>query len=116
MDTVLLSALEGSGFEANRSRSAGHVHAVVRSHSTPCTAAECWPDWLRSRCGVPHGEETKVTYHLGPLSRRWLIPAWQRTSGTPTRDCWESFVSMAAQLKPRNRFAAPMLSLVTGSL
>jgi hypothetical protein len=38
---ALLSALEGSVLEANRSCSASHVHAVVRSHSTPDTAAEC---------------------------------------------------------------------------
>jgi hypothetical protein len=44
------------------------VRAVVRSHSTPDTAAECWLDWSSSRCGVPHGEATKVTYHLGVLS------------------------------------------------
>jgi MoxR-like ATPase len=65
---ALLSALEGSVLEAGRSRSASHVRAVVRSHSTPDTAAECWLDWSSSRCGVPHGEATKVTYHLGVLS------------------------------------------------
>jgi hypothetical protein len=61
---ALLSALDGSVLEAHRSRSASHVRAVVRSHSTPETAAECWLDWSSSRCGVPHGEATKVTYHL----------------------------------------------------
>jgi MoxR-like ATPase len=65
---ALLSALEGSVLEANRSRSASHIRAVVRSHSTPDTAAECWLDWSSSRCGVPHGEATKVTYHLGVLA------------------------------------------------
>ena len=71
---ALLSALEGSVLEANRSRSASHVRAVVRSHSTPDTAAECWLDWSSSRCGVPYSDETvgtfgsAVTYHLGVLA------------------------------------------------
>ncbi len=60
---ALLSALDGSVLEAHRSRSANHVRAVVRSHSTPDTAAECWLDWSSGHCGVPYGEETKVTYH-----------------------------------------------------
>ena len=30
--------------------------------------SRCWLDWSSNRCGVPHGEETKVTYHLGVLA------------------------------------------------
>ncbi len=65
---ALLSALVGSMLETNRSRSTSQIRAVVRSHSTPNTSAECWLDWSSSRCGVPHGEVTKVTYHLGVLA------------------------------------------------
>ena len=65
---ALLSTLDGSVLEAHHSRSANHIRTVVRSQSRPGTAAECWLDWESNRCGVPHGEETKVTYHLGVLA------------------------------------------------
>jgi hypothetical protein len=41
---ALLSALEGRVLEANRSRSASHVRAVMRAHSTSDTTAEGWLD------------------------------------------------------------------------
>jgi MoxR-like ATPase len=65
---ALLSTMDGSVLEAQRCSSADHVHAVVRSHTRPGTAAKCWLDWSSKRCGVPHGDETKVTYHLGVLA------------------------------------------------
>lgn len=97
---ALLSALEGSVLEANRSRSASHVHAVVRSHSKPETAAECWLDWLSSRCGVPHGDETKVTYHLGVLA---IVQAL----GEPelARDFWQAYTGLLGAFRQYGRSA-----------
>jgi MoxR-like ATPase len=97
---ALLSALEGSVLEAGRSRSNNHVRAVVRSHSTPETAAECWLDWSSSRCGVPHGEETKVTYHLGVL-------AIVQTLGYPdlARDFWQAYTGLLGAFRQYGRSA-----------
>ena len=64
----LLSALDGNVLEAHRSCSDNHVRAIVRSYSKPYSASECWLDWSSNRCGIPHGDETKVTYHLGVLA------------------------------------------------
>jgi hypothetical protein len=83
---ALLSTLDGSVLEAYRSSSANHVRAIVRSHSTPDTATECWLDWSSSRCGVPHGDETKVTYHLGVLA---IIQAL--ADPDPAHDFWQAY-------------------------
>lgn len=97
---ALLSALEGSVLEANRSRSANHVRAVVRSHSTPDTAAECWLDWSSSRCGVPHGDETKVTYHLGVLA---IIQALADPSLAV--DFWQAYTGLLGAFRQYGRSA-----------
>jgi len=97
---ALLSALEGSVLEANRPRSATHVHAVVRSHSTPDTAAECWLDWSSSRCGVPHGDETKVTYHLGVLA---VVQALADPSLAV--DFWQAYTGLLGAFRQYGRSA-----------
>ena len=97
---ALLSALEGSVLEANRSRSANHIRAVVRSHSTPDTAAECWLDWSSSRCGVPHGEETKVTYHLGVLA---IVQALADPSLAV--DFWQAYTGLLGAFRQYGRSA-----------
>jgi hypothetical protein len=105
---ALLSALEGSVLKADRSRSTNYVNAVVRSHSRPETAAECWLDWSSSRCGVPHGGETvgtfgsAVTYHLGVLA---IVQAL----GEPERAQWWVNGTTVCQLiqKIRNLWHVP---------
>jgi len=64
----LLSVLSGGVLEAWAARPANLVQALVRSHSTPEMATDCWLDWAANRCGVPHGDENKVTYHIGVLA------------------------------------------------
>jgi len=97
---ALLSALEGNVLEARRSRPANHVNAVVRSHSTPGSAAECWLDWSSSRCGVPHGEATKVTYHLGVL-------AILQALGEPdlAQDFWQAYTGLLGAFRQYGRAA-----------
>jgi hypothetical protein len=86
---ALLSTLESCVLEAQRTSSTDHVHAVVRSHTRPGTAAECWLDWSTSRCGVPHGDETKVTYHLGVLA---IIQSL--ADPKITQDFWQAYLGL----------------------
>lgn len=85
VSAILVRALI-SALETNRSRSASHVRAAVRSHSKPDTAAGCWLDWTNSRYGVPDGDETKGAYHLGVLS---IV----QTLGEPelAQDFWQAY-------------------------
>jgi hypothetical protein len=64
---ALISTLEGNVLEAECSTSADLVRLEVRSLSRPRTVSRCWLDWLNSHCGIPHGETTRITYHLGVL-------------------------------------------------
>jgi hypothetical protein len=97
---ALLRAVEGSVLEAGRSRSTNPVNAVVRSHSKPETAAECWLNWPSSRCGVPHGDETKVTYHLGVLA---IVQAL----GEPelAQDFWQAYTGLLGAFRQNGRSA-----------
>ena len=94
----LLSALDSSVLEAHRSRSANHVRAIVRSHAKPDAAAECWLDWSSNRCGVPHGEDTKVTYHLGVL-------AIVQSLADPNlaQDFWQSYTGLLGTFRQYGR-------------
>ncbi len=97
---ALLSALEGSVLEANHSRSTNHVNAVVRSHSKPDTAAECCLDWSNNRCGVPHGDETKVTYHLGVLA---IVQALANPA--LAQDFWQAYTGLMGAFRQYGRSA-----------
>ena len=95
---ALLSTLNGCVLEAQRSSSAIHVRALVRSQSKPGTAAECWLDWSSSCCGVPHGEETKVTYHLGVL-------AIVQSLADPclAQDFWQAYAGLLGAFRQHGR-------------
>ncbi len=103
---ALLSALEGSVLEARRSCATNHGNAVVRSHSKPDTAAECWLVWPSSRCGVPHGDETvgtfgsAVTYHQGVLA---IVQAL----GEPelAQDFWQAYTGLLGAFRQYGRSA-----------
>jgi hypothetical protein len=96
----LLSTLEGNVLEAYRSSSAELVRLVVRSHSKPSTAAGCWLDWSSQRCGVPHGELNKVTYHLGVL-------AIVQSLAEPelAQDFWQAYAALLVAFRQYGRSA-----------
>jgi MoxR-like ATPase len=90
----LLCTLEGNVLEAYRNPSADLVRLVVRSHSAPSTAAGCWLDWSTQRCGVPHGELNKVTYHLGVLAIVQSLAAYEQA-----QDFWQAYASLLASFR-----------------
>jgi MoxR-like ATPase len=94
----LLSALDGSVLEAYRSSLTNQVRAIVRSHSKPDTATGCWLDWSSNRCGVPHGDETKVTYHLGVLA---IVQAL--ASPDLARDLWQAYAGLLGAFRQYGR-------------
>ena len=94
----LLSALDGKVLEAHCSCSDNHVHAIVRSHSKPYSASECWLDWSSNRCGIPHGDETKVTYHLAVLA---IV---QALAGPDlVQDFWQSYTELLGAFRQYGR-------------
>jgi MoxR-like ATPase len=103
---ALLSALEGSILEAHHSISADYVQAVVRSCTKPGTKAACWLDWSSNRCGVPHGEEAKVTYHLGVL-------AIVQSLADPchSQDFWQAYLELLRAFREVGRSAEIKASL-----
>lgn len=62
---ALLAALDGMVQAATHFTSG--VYANVTSKSRPGVSSSCWLDWSANRCGCPHGDDSKVTYHLGVL-------------------------------------------------
>ena len=94
----LLCTLEGNVLEAYRNPSAQLVRLVVRSRSKPSVAAGCWLDWSSQRCGVPHGELNKVTYHLGVL-------AIVQSLADPevTQDFWQAYAALLAAFRQYGR-------------
>jgi hypothetical protein len=86
---ALLSTLEGNVLEAYCADSGDPLRLVVRSLSRPGSASHCWLDWSNNRCGIPHGESAKVTYHLGVLV---IIQAL--TDPGATGDFWKSYASL----------------------
>lgn len=60
----LIACLRGNVISA--SRFPGGVLAQVESMSNPGSNATCW--WDGNTVYIPHGEENKVTYHIGVLA------------------------------------------------
>lgn len=117
MDTVLLSALEKAAFlkpTAHAPPAMFTPWCARTQRPTPPPNAGWTGRAAAAAWRTVKKPKSRIILVCWPSSRRWLIPAWQRTSGRPTRDCWESFASMAAQLKSRNRFAAPQTSCISG--
>jgi hypothetical protein len=86
---ALVCTLNGHVLEACSSAEADKLDLVVRSHTRPATVSHCWLDWTRKRCGVPHGEEAKITYHLGVLA---IVQAL--TQVETAMDFWKAYASL----------------------
>jgi MoxR-like ATPase len=95
---ALINTLDGNALEAHHSSSAHHVRMIVRSRSRPDNAAECWLDWSSNRCGLPYGEGTRVTYHLGMLT---IIEA---LAGPDTaQDFWQTYMELLGAFRQYGR-------------
>jgi hypothetical protein len=86
---ALMSTLEGNVLEAYSANSGDPLRLVVRSLSRPGSVSRCWLDWSNNRCGIPHGELTKVTYHLGVL-----VIVQALTHPVAANDFWKAYASL----------------------
>jgi hypothetical protein len=94
----LLCTLEGNVLEAYRNPSATVVRLVVRSHRAPSSAAGCWLDWSSQRCGIPHGELNKVTYHLGVLAMLQSL-----AEPKAALDFWQAYAALLVAFRQYGR-------------
>jgi len=83
---ALMSAVEGNVSLAGTWKDGRAVMAVSTSRSARGTTAQFWLDWSTGRCGVPHGDPEKVTYHLGLLAIAEAL-----ASPKPAADFWAAY-------------------------
>jgi hypothetical protein len=95
---AILSSLEGNVLEARCSAPAEKIYLVVRSHTRPGMLSHCWLDWPSQHCGVPHGEDARVTYHLGVLAIAQALAA-----PNEAKDFWQAYASLLGVFRQYGR-------------